>query len=364
MAPDSNTELLDLTQQLIEIPSVSRSETQIADFVESILSGIDHLQTQRIGDNLIARTQLGKNQRVLLGGHLDTVPHPLEFQFSKTPDGLSGPGAVDMKGGIAIMLSLAACSPTESQASDLAFLFYAKEEVEADESGLIEIQKQAPELLEVDAAILLEPTGGVIEAGCQGSMRLRLKLEGKRSHTARAWKGINAIHRLAPVLNAINDYTPRKVMIEDCEYIEALQIVSIAGGVAGNVVPDSVEVLINVRFAPDKDSTAVHLEVAELVELALGTPLGEADSGDILEAIDIAEPAMPSLGDPILSTLIGQVKEVRAKLGWTDVAFFYNKNIPALNFGPGNPELAHTTQEEVSGAELMSVYETLKEFIF
>lgn len=368
--------LLELTQRLVEIPSVSRNETQIADFVESILSGVENLQTQRIGDNLIARTQLGKEKRILLGGHLDTVPHPPEFQPSKTEglsaDGsghilagriLSGPGAVDMKGGIAIMLSLAVRSATESLDSDLTFLFYSKEEIAATQSGLLEVLNQAPEMLEADAAILLEPTGGAIEAGCQGTMRLLLKLAGKRSHTARAWKGINAIHRLAPVLSAINNYTPAKIMIEGCEYIEAMQVVSIDGGVAGNVVPDLAEVMINIRFAPDKDSRAALLEVTKLIESALGSSLNESE-GDILEVIDVAESAMPSLTDPALAKLIQEAKEVRAKLGWTDVSFFYNRNVPALNLGPGDPELAHTTGEIVSEAELISVYEMLAKFIF
>ena len=223
--------LLDLTQQLVEIPSVSRDETQIADFVESQLAGIEHLTTERIGNNLVARTnsdkESNKNRRLLIGGHLDTVPHSPEFVVSRTKDILSGPGVVDMKGGLAIMLALTQQPP---QDMNLSFLFYASEEVERQYSGLLELEEKRPDLLQANSAILMEPTGGVIEAGCQGTMKVLLRLKGKRAHTARAWKGVNAIHRLAPILSAINDYTPRCEIIDGCEFIEAIQVVSIEGG--------------------------------------------------------------------------------------------------------------------------------------
>ncbi len=377
MTSADSKSLLDSTQNLIEIPSVSRHETRLADHLEKMLSEIFHLKTERVGNNIIARTELGKDQRLLLGGHIDTVIHPPDFVVTRFPESISGPGAVDMKGGLAIMLELARIEPK----LDVSFVFYVCEEVDISESGLRQIESERPDLLEASAAILMEPTGAAIEAGCQGSMKVLLNLKGKRAHTARAWKGSNAIHRLAPVFLAINEYVPRQPVIEGCQFHEAIQVVSITGGVAGNVVPDQAQALINVRFAPDRDSNAALSELKELIEKALGSSvkiLEEAPAikeagnkeagkkskkartpGDSLTVLDRAEPAAPSLDHPVFAELKGQVEQIRAKLGWTDVSFFYEKNIPALNFGPGDPELAHTQDERVFGKELMEVYEKL-----
>ncbi len=369
-------ELLKLTHELIEIPSVSRNETAIADFVQAKLQIIEGLSTERVGDNLVARTERGLNKRLILGGHLDTVPHAPEF-LPELKDGVaSGPGAIDMKGGLAVMLALA--NETEKEIAstsemDISFVFYVAEEIDIQYSGLRQLERERPDLLEADAAILLEPTGGIIEAGCQGTMKVLLRLKGKRSHTARAWKGVNAVHRLAPVLSAISNYEPRRPVIDGCEFIEALQVVSINGGVAGNVVPDLAEMVINVRFAPDKDSKTALNELAELISKASGElEIVDADmeskkdevEADTLQIVDVAEPAMPSLDNLLLNDFVSQAKEVRAKLGWTDVAYFYQKGIGALNFGPGNPELSHTSNEKVSREELFGAYSALRNFIF
>ena len=362
--------LLNTALALVEIPSVSHNEGEISDYLENELSGLSHLQLDRIGDNLIARTQLGRPDRLLLGGHTDTVFHPPENYPRRENDNIKGPGAVDMKGGLAVFLELAK-NITQSSL-DLSYLFYAREEVELIHSGLREVDSARPELLKADAAILGEPTGGAIEAGCQGTLRVKLSIAGIRAHTARAWKGKNAIHRLYALLAALDSYEPRRPVIDKCEYVEALQAVSIGGGVAGNVVPDRADITLNMRFAPDRDSESALAEIQDLAEAALNSKLQKTgdiqnaditEEGDTIQILDLANPAPPSLDCPVFKKLTSQVGEVRAKLGWTDVAFFSERGVPALNFGPGDPEIAHTAKEEVSVEELVFVYEALADLI-
>lgn len=345
----------EMTSTLVAIPSVSFEEAAIVDFLHNRLNQIPWLETSRIGDNLIARTNMEKGQRLLLGGHTDTVPANNNLAPRLEGETLWGLGAADMKGGLAVMLSLAEAIP--SPAFDMTYLFYAREEVAAEHSGLKDIVDAAPELLEADLALLGEPTSGTVEAGCQGTMRFVLELKGERAHTARPWMGVNAIHRLDKALNVLNEYKERKPVIEGCEYHEALQAVRIEGGVAGNVVPDSVALTFNHRVAPDRD-----LEEAEdFIRSLFSSIIAPEDS---LTLVDSAPPAKPGLSNPMLASMIGKHDlQARAKLGWTDVAFFDQRGIPAANFGPGDATLAHTQEERITKPAVDSCYLVLKNLI-
>ncbi len=345
----------EMTSTLVGIPSVSFEEAAIVDFLHDRLNQIPWLETSRIGDNLIARTNMEKGRRLLLGGHTDTVPANNNLEPRLEGETLWGLGAADMKGGLAVMLSLAEAVP--SPAFDMTYLFYAREEVAAEHSGLKDIVDAAPELLDADLALLGEPTSGTVEAGCQGTMRFVLELKGERAHTARPWMGVNAIHRLDKALNVLNEYKERKPVIEGCEYHEALQAVRIEGGVAGNVVPDSVALTFNHRVAPDRD-----LEEAEdFIRTLFSSILTSEDS---LTLVDSAPPAKPGLSNPMLASMIGKHDlQARAKLGWTDVAFFDQRGIPAANFGPGDATLAHTQEERITKAAVDSCYLVLKNLI-
>ena len=345
----------EMTSTLVGIPSVSFEEAAIVDFLHDRLNQIPWLETSRIGDNLIARTNMDKGRRLLLGGHTDTVPANNNLEPRLEGETLWGLGAADMKGGLAVMLSLAEAVP--SPAFDMTYLFYAREEVAAEHSGLKDIVDAAPELLDADLALLGEPTSGTVEAGCQGTMRFVLELKGERAHTARPWMGVNAIHRLDKALNLLNEYKERKPVIEGCEYHEALQAVRIEGGVAGNVVPDSVALTFNHRVAPDRD-----LEEAEdFIRTLFSSILTSEDS---LTLVDSAPPAKPGLSNPMLASMIGKHDlQARAKLGWTDVAFFDQRGIPAANFGPGDATLAHTQEERITKAAVDSCYLVLKNLI-
>ncbi|HET6794193.1 MAG TPA: succinyl-diaminopimelate desuccinylase, partial [Acidimicrobiales bacterium] len=262
-----------------------------------------------------------------------------------------------MKGGLAVMMTLA--GELTRPATDLTYVFYVCEEVDQRHSGLIQLRAERPDLLAADAAVLGEPTGGRVEAGCQGTLKLNVTMGGVRAHTARPWMGVNAVHRLAPVLSALAAYEGRRPVIDGCEYREALQAVGVEGGVAGNVVPDRVELTVNHRFAPDLNAEEAFARVRAHIE-----PHLDPGRGDTIELVASSAPAPPGLDQPALAELVKRTGHpARAKLGWTDVSFFAAAGVPATNYGPGDPTLAHHPDERVSAAELEEAHRVLAEVL-
>ncbi|MCB1014146.1 MAG: succinyl-diaminopimelate desuccinylase [Acidimicrobiales bacterium] len=332
-------DLLALTAELVDIPSVSRDEAAITAHLEHELRALGHLDLTRVGDNLVARTELGRPSRLVLAGHTDTVPAAGNERARIEGDTLWGLGAADMKGGLAVMLELARTMP--SPAVDVTYVFYAREEIDASASGLGELFAARPDLMVGDAAILGEPTAAAIEAGCQGTMHLRVDLAGRRAHSARPWMGRNAVHRLGALLAAVEARPERRPVLQGCEYREALQAVSVEGGVARNVVPDEASVTLNHRFAPDRTPDEAEAAVREVLAPVL-------DEGDRVERLEVADGAAPGLDHPLLAALAGRHDlEIRAKLGWTDVARFAAAGVPAVNLGPGDSTYAHRADEHV-----------------
>jgi len=342
----SGPDLFALTTELVDVPSVSHHEAALAERVASDLSRCAWLTVERVGDNVIARSDLGRARRLVLAGHLDTVP-PAGNEVSRVDgDVLWGLGAADMKGGLAVMLELA--RRLADPAVDVTWCFYTCEEVSRDRSGLGQLWRERPELMAADVAILGEPTDCRVEAGCQGTLRAVVELAGRRAHTARPFTGRNAIHRLAPVLGAVAGWEPRTVDIDGCTYTEQLQAVAVSGGLAGNVVPDRAALTVNYRYAPDREGDG-----ARGVLEGLLTPWLEPGPGDSLTVVDQADGAPPALGDPLLAELVARTGHPpRAKVGWTDVATFWAHGIPATNFGPGDPLLAHHPDEAVEAGAL------------
>jgi succinyl-diaminopimelate desuccinylase len=344
-----------LTAALVDIASESFREQEIVALLESELRACDHLTVDRIGDNLVARTDLGRKRRLVLGGHTDTVPANDNAGARIAGERMFGVGTTDMKGGVATIVDLA--RTVTEPAVDVTYVLYAREEVAAIHNGLREIEAERPELLDGDVALLGEPTHGALEAGCQGTLRVEVTLGGTRAHTARPWMGRNAIHRLGDLLAIVSAYEARRPVVEGCEYREALQAVHVEGGVAGNVVPDSAMVRINHRFAPDRSGDEAVAHVWELV-----APLME--EGDTFEVTDLSPGARPGLGDPMIAALVERNDlEVRAKLGWTDVAFFAGRGVPASNFGPGDPTIAHTQGEYLERQWLMDTHAALLDLV-
>jgi len=340
--------LLEFTAELVDIPSVSHDERAITDHLEGILAGVPWLDVTRVGENLVARTSLGRDRRLLLAGHTDTVPPNGNRQARIVGDELWGIGACDMKGGVAVLAELARTVAEPSV--DVTYVFYECEEIDARFNGIERLFRERPDLLDTDAAVLAEPTAARVEAGCQGTLRARLTYGGVRAHSARPWLGRNAIHRLGPDLAALADYEGRFVEIDGCTFRESLQAVFVDGGVAGNVVPDSAVLTVNHRFAPDRTPEQAAAHVRDVLAGADG-----------FEVVDHAVAAAPSLGHPLLtSLLVSTGRPAEAKLGWTDVARFAARAVPATNFGPGDPNLAHHADERVSRSDVDTVYSVLK----
>ena len=341
---------VELTAELCDIESVSGDERSFAEGVESSLPGYPHLAVDREGDAIVARTTLGRDRRVLIAGHIDTVPVNGNLPVRRVGDELVGRGTVDMKAGVAVALVLAA--DLASPPVDVTWIFYDHEEVASELNGLGRLARARPELLAGDFAILGEPTSATVEGGCNGTARVDVRLSGRRAHSARAWMGRNAIHEAAEVLCILRDYVPAELEVDGLVYREGLNAVGISGGVAGNVIPDEAVVSVNYRFAPSRSGEEAIVHVREVF------------AGFEVEVTDLAEGARPGLDDPLAQQFVAAVGGVaRPKYGWTDVARFSALGIPAVNYGPGDPQLAHADDERVAVDEILACERGLRAWL-
>jgi len=350
MSLDLTADTVALTEQLVNIESVSQNERAIADAIEAALAPLAHLAVSRHGNTLVARTEFGRGERVVIAGHIDTVP--LNHNLPARNDGtnLHGLGTCDMKGGAAVALRLAASIPEPNR--DLTFIFYECEEIDSEFNGLARLVETDPALMAADFAILMEPSGAVVEAGCQGTLRAEIRTTGERSHSARSWRGVNAIHLAAPILERLNAYVARQPVIDGLAYHEGLNAVFISGGVAGNVLPDECVVTVNHRFAPDRSEA----EAADFVHTFF--------EGYDVTITDSAPGALPGLDRPAAKAFLEAVGGVaNPKFGWTDVARFTGLGIPAVNFGPGDPMLAHKQEEFVPLEQIRRCEEQLRRWL-
>jgi succinyl-diaminopimelate desuccinylase len=327
----------DLTAQIVDIESVSGGEKPLADAIEAALRRLPHLTVHRDGNALVARTALGAGRRVVLAGHIDTVPVAANLPSRLERDAIYGCGSSDMKSGVAVQLRCAALAGEPNQ--DVTYVFYDCEEVEAERNGLLRISRGSPGLLGGDLAVLMEPTAGVVEGGCQGTLRAEVTARGKRAHSGRSWLGVNAIHQAGRILDVLRGYEAAEPEVDGLTYHEGLNAVLISGGVAGNVIPDECVVTVNFRFAPDRSAGQAAEHVRELF------------AGFEVRVTDVAGGARPGLTQPAAASFVAAMGGTpRAKLGWTDVARFDALGVPALNYGPGDPELAHRADEHVDVA--------------
>jgi succinyl-diaminopimelate desuccinylase len=339
-----------LTASLVDVESVSGAEKPLADAIEAALRALPHLTVHRDGDALVARTGLGRPQRVILAGHIDTVPVAANLPSHLKRGLLYGCGTADMKSGVAVQLRLAASVPEPSR--DVTFVFYDCEEVEAERNGMLRLSRQRPDWLAGDFAVLLEPTGCVVEGGCQGTLRAEIRATGKRAHSARSWQGSNAIHAAGDILAVLRGYPARQPAVDGLTYHEGLNAVGVRGGVAHNVIPDECVITVNYRFAPDRSPVQAEAHVREVF-----------DDWDVT-VTDVASGARPGLADPAAAAFVRAIGGTpRAKLGWTDVARFDALGVPAVNYGPGNPEVAHTAGEHVALSEIAEVEARLRAWL-
>ena len=362
-ALNADADVVSMTRDLVNFPSVSGDEAVLADSIEAILRDLPWLTVERISNSLVARTSLGRSQRVIVAGHIDTVPvadnsvavdvaagQALPTGQAVLEDVIFGLGSCDMKGGIAV--ALRAAIEISEPAFDVTYIFYECEEIASSRNGLTLIAAQRPDLLEADIAVLLEPSNAGIEAGCQGTLVAQVEIRGVRAHSARSWKGVNAIHGLADLLAKLNAYEPTRVEIDGLEYREGLNAVQIHGGVANNVIPDSVIVNVNFRYAPNRTADEARAHVEHVLD------------GYDVTILDNTAGAMPGLDRPALADLVVRANgQVAPKFGWTDVARFYALGIPAVNMGPGDPSLAHARNEHVPVAQLHSCEATIQSWL-
>jgi succinyl-diaminopimelate desuccinylase len=351
MRLDLTQDVAALTREIVDIESVSGNEKALAGAIEQALRALPHLTVERDGDTVIARTTQGRGERVVIAGHIDTVPVNGNLPARIEGDRLYGCGTGDMKAGVAVQLKLATLPETNR---DVTYFFYECEEVEETRNGLKRIGETRPELLEADFAILMEPTGGVIEGGCQGTIRVDVTVPGERAHSARSWMGSNAIHNAGVVLDILRAYEPRRPVVDGLEFREGLNAVFVRGGVAGNVIPDECVVSLNYRFAPDRSLGDAEKHLREVFD------------GYDLTVVDGASGARPGLTHPAAAAFveaIGGASVARAKLGWTDVARFSALGIPAVNFGPGEPSLSHTKDEYVEIPRIFAGEERMRAWL-
>ncbi|HEX2896041.1 MAG TPA: succinyl-diaminopimelate desuccinylase [Marmoricola sp.] len=350
MVLDLSGDVVALTEALVDVESVSRNEQQLADAIEAALRPLAHLEVTRTGNALVARTNLGRGERVVIAGHIDTVP--LNDNLPCRNDGtfLHGLGTCDMKSGVAVALRLAAGVPEPNR--DVTYVFYDCEEIEAEANGLRRIAEERPDLLEADFAILMEPSDAGIEAGCQGTLRVEVRTRGERAHSARSWKGVNAIHRAGEILRRLDEYDARRPVVDGLEYHEGLNAVLIRGGVATNVIPDEAVVTVNHRFGPDRTEEEALAFVREFFD------------GFELTVTDSAPGARPGLDVPAAKAFVASVGgEVRPKFGWTDVARFTVLGVPAVNYGPGDPSFAHKQDEHVPIEQMRQCEQALRAWL-
>ena len=349
-ALDPTGDLTDLLVALVDVASVSGDETRLTAAIQAALEPLEHLELVRDGNVLVARTQLGRAERVVLAGHTDTVPIAGNVPSRTTGEGddrvVHGRGACDMKGGVAVQLAVAAALTEPSR--DLTSIFYDNEEVEESRNGLARIGRERPDLVAATFAVLGEPSNARVEGGCQGTMRAEVTLTGVAAHSARSWKGRNAIHAAGPLLERLAGHTSAQVEVEGLVYREGLNAVRITGGIAGNVVPDRCVVEVNYRFAPDKSPAQAETYLREVLD------------GFDVAVTDVAAGARPGLDQPIAADFLAAVGgEAHPKFGWTDVARFSALGIPAVNFGPGDPGKAHADDEFCPTADLHTCRDAL-----
>jgi succinyl-diaminopimelate desuccinylase len=347
-------DVAELTRELCDIQSVSGNEGEIADAIEQALIPLSHLSVTRDGNAIVAKTNLGRPQQVVIAGHIDTVPvadnFPSKLMSFEREQVIWGRGSVDMKAGVAVMLKLAA--EITEPVIDVVWVFYDAEEVEASKNGLGRLVRNHPELIKGNFAILCEPTASTIEGGCNGTMRVEIALTGIKAHSARPWMGSNAIHKIGGVLNVLNAYIPKEIEVDGLIYRESLNAVMVSGGIASNVIPDQATITLNYRFAPSRSIEAATEYLRSLFPESLVT------------VVDSAAGARPGMNSPEAQAFVEAIKtSVSPKYGWTDVARFSEMGIPAVNYGPGDPNKAHADDENVPVSQIYACEAGLRSFL-
>jgi succinyl-diaminopimelate desuccinylase len=349
-------ELAATTLGLVAIASESRHEEAIVETLRAELGRAPDLRIVDDSDSVLVALPSRRREAplVVLAGHVDTVPAAGASAPDLGEDGtVLGRGAADMKGGLAVMLRLAADGATGPDL-DLGFVCFGREEVPISESALLPAFERCPALREASLAIVLEPTANELEVGCNGNLNAIVRVTGRAAHSARPWLGTNAIHAAIEALAPIADLPIRDVEIDGLVFREVISVTEIHAGVAGNVVPDRLEARINMRYAPSQTPRAAEARLRELIDHRRST----------IDVVGNAPPGPVCLDNPLVTRLrsAGDLA-VRPKQAWTPVAEFAMAGVDAVNLGPGDPRYAHADDEQVSGAALARTHAIVSAFL-
>ena len=342
-----------ILETLVNIPSETGNEAAIAEWVAHRVGALRHGTLSRSGHSVVWRAARGGRPHVVLAGHLDTVPAQGNATARRRNGSLYGLGTTDMKSGDTVMLALLETLSPDDLRVDLTAVFYDAEEGPRERNGLTRLLADMSFLRDADLAILLEPTALRVELGCNGALNAEVRATGKSAHSARPWTGVNAVERAAPWLAEITRFPVTPVAVEGLTFHETLQVTTLRAGRARNVIPDELVANLNYRFPPDRTLADAEARVRALVPAEFET-----------RVVDAAPPGRVCASDPEVRAFVDRFGvEVAGKQGWTDVAQFTAAGVPAFNFGPGIPELAHQADEHCPVENLEVAYRWLRAFL-
>lgn len=335
--------LAERTLALVDIPSESRAEQPLAEHVADALRE-GGAEVVDLGDSCVLARAPGSAPTVLLAGHLDTVPAQGNLPGSRDGERVHGLGASDMKGALAVMIELVRAG------APFAALFFPREELPSNESALTPLLRRGA--IEADFVVMMEPTDGELHAGCLGNINATWTFRGRSGHSARPWHADNAITRAAIGVATLASAPVLPVEFEGLTFHEVASVTRIAGGIAGNVIPDACTAQVNFRYAPGRTPAEAEARLGELCD-GHGELVIDANAGS----------APVALEHPLARRLIAAGDlSVAPKQAWTPVAEFARFGFPAVNFGPGTPAQAHRRDESVEIARLVHAYEVLEAF--
>lgn len=356
MNDDVTVRLAARTLEIVDVPSESRDEAALAAHVLGVL-GAAGVPARDAGDTCIlggaiAGPRTPGRPLVILAGHLDTVPAQGNRPGRREGGAVHGVGASDMKAALAVMIELALDLDASAIGLDLGYLFFGREELPVAQSALTPLLGREPALLESDLVLMMEPTDNTIHAGCLGNLNATWSFHGRSGHSGRPWTADNAIHRAARGIAALADLPYVEHEQDGLVFTEAVSVTRVAGGIADNVVPDITTAHVNYRYPPGLPAAEAETRLREWCE-----PHGT------LEIVSNAPSAPVVLDHPLVRALRehGELS-VHAKQAWTPIAEFAAFGMPAVNFGPGDPEQAHRRDEHVTEAALRRCYDVLHAF--
>jgi acetylornithine deacetylase len=369
--------LVELLGELVAVDSVNPTlaggpgEGRIAEMIRRRLSGLGYaVERQELGGgraNVAARVP-GRTDRpaLVLNGHLDTVGvegMAAPFVLRRAGDRLSGRGAYDMKGGVAVMLALAEAWAAEPPGRDVWLTFSADEEDRSLGTEAL-VAHWLPRLNpRPAAAVFLEPTEEGIGVAHKGFAWCEIEIFGRAAHGSRPEQGIDAVLPLAGALAELARIRAELAAQPPDPLLGCATLHGgvVAGGSALSVVPAHARLKWERRTLPGEDPGAVAAELARVAAATEGLPGGHRVAGRQLFS-------RPAYRTPPGAGIVAALKRAAPRAPevgvsfWTDAALMGAAGVPSVLFGPSGHG-AHAADEWVSAASLAGVYEALRKAV-